>query len=899
MRHFQFLIFFMMFIASFATHFARAAEPMISGGYTHNLAVRADGTVWGWGMNDIGQLGFQPQQKDFSPLQIQGMSDVVRVAAAGFFSLFLKADGTVWSCGQNIFGELGTGKDEYYIIQPELVSSLSDVIDIKTGYKHALALKTDGTVWAWGLNNFGQLGNGTTEDQRSPVQVLNLTDVIAIAAGENHSFAVKSDGTLWAWGNGNRGELGHGTDTSEDTPVQVTGVSGITAVAAGRWHSIALRADGTVWSWGSATFGQLGGGDIGTREWPEMIASLTDVRTISSGLQHCIAIKYDGSVWAWGMNDNGRLGVGITEQQDLPVRITALPQGTAISAGNDHSLVMTPDGAVWNFGDNSQGQLADLTTTEQTTPVIIPDLNLISPDNGSDTDQDGIVDAQDNCPATVNSGQGDANHNQIGDACDMDSDSDNDGLTDAQEIIFNSSPGLSDTDFDGLTDFEEYTAGTHPRHSDSDGDGIKDGTDSHPLTPIAVPMVSGTPYGHILALKSDGTIWAWEDNDKPVQVKGITNAVSVYAGSNHSLCILEDGTVWAWGENDRGQLGNGTSDNSAVPVQVSGISNVVSVLADSFDSSYAVLADGTVWAWGYIVGSDSNSYVPVKLTEFSNVRHLANGGTQSYLLKKDGTVWTVPRNQTSISEQVQGISDISELSCGSLHTLALKNDGTVWAWNRNDSGQLGNGTTEDSTTPVQVSGLTDVVKIAGGGYHSLAIKSDGTLWAWGYGFQGRLGIGSDLESKTTPVQTHLSVKVFDVMGTGSGSLALSNTGAVWLWGDNILSPIQKLGLYVYHQQPAKFMAAGNPDTDSDGDGVPDHKDFCPETPSETPVDAFGCAIAKGDINRDGRIDLKDVMTGLKVITAQPDESFGEDADIDEDGTVDIKDIVYIIQHARK
>jgi len=280
------------------------------------------------------------------------------------------------------------------------------------------------------------------------------------------------------------------------------------------------------------------------------------------------------------MNENGRLGIGSTEEKSNIAQMIALPDVVAISAGKWHSLAMTADGNVWNFGDNSLGQLGDQTTNEQSIPVLIPGLNLITMESETDTDIDGVADVKDNCPCIANPGQSDANENLIGDACDMSSDTDSDGLSDAQEILFGSDPSRSDSDNDGLNDLEEYQLGTHPRHPDYDGDGMLDGSDPIPFTPAASPMVSGSVDKHVLAVKSDGTVWAWGENgfgqlgngtntdsDTPVQVLGISNAASVAAGDRHSLCVLKDGRVLAWGDNQwgRGRRSSNKHPRAIVP----------------------------------------------------------------------------------------------------------------------------------------------------------------------------------------------------------------------------------------------------------------------------------------------------------------------------------------------
>ncbi|HEY5973589.1 MAG TPA: choice-of-anchor D domain-containing protein, partial [Geobacteraceae bacterium] len=173
-------------------------------------------------------------------------------------------------------------------------------VAIATGNYHSLALKGDGLVWAWGYNYLGQLGNGSTGDLYTPVQVAGLSGVTAIAAGYFHSIALKSDGTVWTWGNNSDGQLGDGSTGQSAAPIQVAGLSGVTAIAGGGSHTVALKGDGTVWAWGNNGDGQLGNGTTGQSVTPVQVTGLTDVVAIAAVNAHTVALKSDGTVWTWG-----------------------------------------------------------------------------------------------------------------------------------------------------------------------------------------------------------------------------------------------------------------------------------------------------------------------------------------------------------------------------------------------------------------------------------------------------------------------------------------------------------------------------------------------------------------------------------------------------------------------
>jgi len=203
------------------------------------------------------------------------------------------------------------------------VSGLSGVTAIAAGETHTVALKSDGTVWAWGNNSDGQLGNGSTTQSPVPVQVSNLTKMIAIAAGGSHTIALKnniSNFTVWTWGRNSNGQLGDGTTTGRTTPVEVSGLTSVVAVAAGSAHTVVLNADGTVRAWGSNISGQLGDGTTTDRLTPVEVSGLTSVVAIAAGTAHTVALNTDGTVWAWGSNISGQLGDGTTTDRLTPVQ---------------------------------------------------------------------------------------------------------------------------------------------------------------------------------------------------------------------------------------------------------------------------------------------------------------------------------------------------------------------------------------------------------------------------------------------------------------------------------------------------------------------------------------------------------------------------------------------------
>jgi hypothetical protein len=234
-------------------------------------------------------------------------------------------------------------------------------------------------VWVWGS---GFIGTGIPYASFSPpVQIPNLVNITQLAAGESWSYAVRSDGTLWSWGFNGNGQLGDGTATNRLTPVQVTGLSGVVAVASHFAHALALRSDGTVWAWGYNNSGQLGDGTVVERHAPVQVAGLSDVVAIGTGAFHSVALKRDGTVWAWGWNPNGLLGIGSTGfTQLVPAQVLGINAVAEITVGGFHTIAKKSDGSLWAWGWNSWGQLGLGTqTTSESMPTAVGGLSSIGP----------------------------------------------------------------------------------------------------------------------------------------------------------------------------------------------------------------------------------------------------------------------------------------------------------------------------------------------------------------------------------------------------------------------------------------------------------------------------------------------------------------------------------------
>ncbi|MGH9189918.1 MAG: RCC1 domain-containing protein [Acidimicrobiales bacterium] len=316
----------------------------VAAGAYHTLAT-IGGVVRAWGSNAYGQLGDGTTVDHRRPVRVSAVDDVTVVAAGRLHSLVLRSDGTVWAWGRNDRGQLGDGTTVDRP-RPARVGGLDKVVALAAGRIHSLAVRSDGTVWAWGGNDdadgmfTGQTGSDTGPDQTRPVMVADLTDVQVVAAGNgDYSLAVRSNGTVWAWGDNSRGQLGDGTTGTRWKPAPVPGLGRIVKVAGSATHTVAVDADGTVWSWGENGAGALGDGTTASRLSPVKL-DLPAATSVACGLHHTLARTRDGAVWAWGDNSDGQLGDGTNVSRVAPVKVSGVSGATAVSAGVAHSVAV-------------------------------------------------------------------------------------------------------------------------------------------------------------------------------------------------------------------------------------------------------------------------------------------------------------------------------------------------------------------------------------------------------------------------------------------------------------------------------------------------------------------------------------------------------------------------------
>jgi alpha-tubulin suppressor-like RCC1 family protein len=342
-----------------------------------SLQIPATVNLYGWGSNNAGGLGDGTIISRSSPVSVVGgFTDWIQASGGSGHSLGLRANGTLWSWGGNYYGYLGDGTTIYRSSPVSVVGGFTDWIQASAGGGHSLGLRANGTIWSWGYNSLGNLGDGTNYTRSSPVSVVGgFTDWIQTSAGNSHNLGLRANGTLWSWGSSNAGRLGDGTIISRSSPVSVIGgfTNWIQASAGGN-HSLGLRANGTLWSWGSngSGSGRLGDGTIIYRSSPvSVVGGFTDWIQASAGSNHSLGLRANGTLWSWGYNA-GRLGDGTFISRSSPVSVIGgFTDWIQTSAGGTHSLGLRANGTLWSWGLNNYGRLGDGTIIIRSSPVSV------------------------------------------------------------------------------------------------------------------------------------------------------------------------------------------------------------------------------------------------------------------------------------------------------------------------------------------------------------------------------------------------------------------------------------------------------------------------------------------------------------------------------------------------
>lgn len=346
---------------------------MVSAGENFSLGIKTDGTLWGWGQNSnkLG-LGLGNLLDQNLPVQIGTDNDWITVSAGNVHSLAVKSNGTLWSWGNGQFGQLGNGVFNSATPNVTQVGTANDWLEVSAGDRFSLAIKTNGTLWSWGLNSTGQLGQNNLTNLNLPTQVGTSANWVRIDAGHQHSLAVDSFGFMWAWGNNTFGQLGDGTNTTSLAPILITSSNNWLQVSAGYDHSMALNTSNILFTFGNNTNGQLCDGTNTASNLPIAVSvsgagTVSFYIAISAGNSFSLAIRNDNTLWSGGYNTSGQLGLGNNTAVNVLNQVGTGNNYWAISAGDTHSLTLDMGLSLFSTGRNIEGELGIGTNTNTNT----------------------------------------------------------------------------------------------------------------------------------------------------------------------------------------------------------------------------------------------------------------------------------------------------------------------------------------------------------------------------------------------------------------------------------------------------------------------------------------------------------------------------------------------------
>lgn len=694
---------------------------------------------------------------------------------------------------------------------------LEDVAQLAVGERHACVLTDAGAVRCWGNNQFGQLGDGTTEHRYLPVTVAGLDGgVVSVASGFRHSCAVTTGGGVKCWGKNLLGQLGDGSTSNRSTPVAVVGLgSGVASVHTGGDHSCALGADGTLRCWGYNGYGQLGTGNTSNQPTPVLVPVGNGNTAIATGYSNTCALSSAGAVRCWGVYDRACNSFGCSFAAHLsPTSVAGLASGvTAIAAGEFFNCAITTGGAVACWGDNYDGQLGNLGTTDPDpfTLFAIDGLGSGVLDVSAGDDHACALRTDGSVRCWGRNGQG-----QLGDGSSTDRFPPVPvaGLGGVAQVGAGGSHSCARTDAGGVQCWGNNGSGQ-----------LGDNEPWFRSTPIAVPgLDSGvtalsTGAFHNCAVAAGGAVKCWGANASgqlgdgstimrplPVTVAGLgSGALAITAGTDHSCAVVAGGAARCWGANAAGQLGNGGFQDQLVPVQVHSLTSGVTQLSAGERHTCARTSAGGARCWGNNVdsqlgdGSLATQTAPVNVSGLaSGVAAVAAGSYHSCAIAGGGSIRCWGANSdgqvgngstdtqftpTVLEYPAQGVSRIS---AGDAHTCALATAGEALCWGSNDDGRLGTGFAFGiETTPVRVQGLASgVADISAGLRHSCAATVGGAALCWGENLFGQLGDASTTQRNAPVAVAGLAAGTQQVHAGGYHSCALSSTGAVHCWGDN-------------------------------------------------------------------------------------------------------------------
>jgi len=794
-------------------------ETTMSAGGDHLCAILDDSSLQCWGDNSFGQLGdgSTSDRLTMTEVGLDAARTAVSISSGKDHTCSILDNGGLQCWGRNNHGQLGDGT-AVHSNSPVDVSLSGVPVQLSSGDWHSCAILDDASLQCWGMNDRGQLGDGTNADSSTPVSVSIGENVLAVSTGSSHTCVITDSWALKCWGDNSNGQLGIGSTSSSNSPTTVTVGGNAVAVSAGGSHTCALLDGNNVKCWGDNSNGQLGDGGTNQQNDAATVGvSLAGVIAIDSGDVHTCAVDSSDSLHCWGGSANGQVGDGSTSDQiTSPIEI-ALGQNLgalSVSSGSSYTCVVGSNDLARCWGGHGSGALSLGTSpSEFTTPMWSyissserdwndnGNLNIFEVGVSNDDDGDGFPNSIDSDPSNPTVAA-DCSSGSYGRFTCREATSGYYVSGTGNTVMTPASPGHY-VDSNGATSEVPCERGEFQRLS-----GQTSCDDAEPGYYVPDPGASeGTPCpaGKYNDLPGQEEVtackWAEEGHSVPVLIQ-------ITSGASHSCAILDDGSVGCWGENSNGQLGDGSrspaleAEKSSMPLG----RKAVEISAGSYHTC-AMFDDGSVRCWGLNefgqLGDgttvERTTPVQVDLGEGKSALGISTGESHSCAVLNDHSVKCWGQNingqlgdgtTTDSSVPVHAAMDGEDallVSAGSYHTCAIMGDRSVMCWGDNWHGQLGDGTNADRSSPVEVEvpGNSSAVSLDAGTMHTCLGVNDGSMFCWGYNAFGQLGNGGNSNSNT-PMTAPLSLdQVLTTVQVGLfHSCALFDSGQVACWGGN-------------------------------------------------------------------------------------------------------------------
>ena len=771
------------------------------------LAAGADQTaaatgwkILAWGLNTNGGLGDGTTVNKSTP-SISTTTDAIALrfnqapAGSSQHGWAIRSDGSLWNWGINTNGQAGDGTSVTnrsvavvlgnwpYVSSPvQIGSNAGSWSEVSAGASYTLGISTAGLLYGWGINNSNQTGYPVnTYDRNLSASLVASGSWTEVSAGNNHALAVKSDYTLWTWG----------APTAANVAVLPVSWTAILSQGGSTFFTMAIRSDGALFTWGVNSFGQLGIGDTLSRSSPTQIGMNNSWSAIAASPSTSMAIRADGKLFAWGYNLGGQIGDGTIVNQSSPIQIGNSSWTNIASGAGGVSYAIRTDGGLFAWGAGAVGQIGDGTTaTNRSSPIQIGSSSWSA--ISTSTSSTYAISANRLYAWGYNA------QNQLGDG----------------STLNRSSPTIIGN-WLGKSWSSVSAGGTHAAAITSLGELYAWGQAADISTNLNSWSQIASGLSHTVGLRNDGMLFAWGNNASgqlgtgdtlnrsiPVLVGALTGGVSAYtqigAGDNTTFAIRSEGTLWAAGINTAYQLGDGTAVNKSNLVQVYGPTLSWTKISAGTDHGAAITAStGKLYTWGTnTVGQLGDNTVllksvPTLITGTPSWNIVSAGQSFTAAIDTVGKLFTWGLNSswqlgdgTSInkSSPVQigtSASSYTQVSVGINHGLAISFTGGLYGWGTNNAGQIGIGNTLNRSFPVQI-GSSSWTLVDAGISHSSAIGSNGTLWAWGLGTTGQLG-QNDTLSRSNPVQIGYGSNWIAISAGGSSTGAI-NSSNLFNWG---------------------------------------------------------------------------------------------------------------------